>query len=138
MTSYLYANQVRIFDYPRFADPFRNQLRENAGQLAAANGIEIEILRKRNVRKGGPGIWSSSPPSPTRARAWTRHSGAICRTNSGQVSRLLKRLRVHGLFKKVGRTYKDYLTQFGTDVAATGLKLRELVAIPRLAFGHAA
>ncbi len=51
MTSYLYANKVRIFDYPRFADPFRNQLRENAERLAAANGIEIEFLRKRNVRK---------------------------------------------------------------------------------------
>jgi hypothetical protein len=51
MTSYLFAKQVRIFDYPRFADPFRNQLRENAEQLAAANGIEIEFLRKRNVRK---------------------------------------------------------------------------------------
>jgi len=57
--------------------------------------------------------------------------------NSGQVSRLLKRLRVHGLIKKVGRTYKYYLTQFGKDVVATGLKLRELVVIPQLAFGHA-
>jgi hypothetical protein len=56
--------------------------------------------------------------------------------NSGQVSRLLKRLRVHGLIKKVGRTYKYYLTQFGKDVIATGLKLRELVVIPQLAFGH--
>ena len=57
--------------------------------------------------------------------------------NSGQVSRLLKRLRVHGLVKKVGHTYKYYLTQFGKDVIATGLKLRELVVIPQLAFGHA-
>ena len=58
--------------------------------------------------------------------------------NSGQVSRLLKRLRVHGLIKKVGRTYKYYLTQFGKDVVATGLKLRELVVIPQLAFGQLA
>jgi len=56
--------------------------------------------------------------------------------NSGQISRLLKRLRVHGLIKKVSRTYKYYLTQFGKDVIATGLKLRELVIIPQLAFGH--
>jgi hypothetical protein len=42
-TSYLYANHVRIFDYPRFADPFRNQLRENAERLAAANGIEYTL-----------------------------------------------------------------------------------------------
>ena len=51
MTSYLYAKQIRIFDYPRFAEPFRDQLRENAEQLAKANGIEIEFIRKRNVRK---------------------------------------------------------------------------------------
>jgi hypothetical protein len=38
MTSYLYAKQVRIFDYAKFAEPFRNQLRENAERLAAANG----------------------------------------------------------------------------------------------------
>ena len=51
MTSHLYANKVRIFDYPRFAEPFRNQLRENAERLATENGIEIEFLRKRNRRK---------------------------------------------------------------------------------------
>ena len=51
MTSYLYAKQVRIFDYPKFAEPFREQLRENAEQLAKANGIPIEFIRKRNVRK---------------------------------------------------------------------------------------
>ena len=57
--------------------------------------------------------------------------------NSSQVSRLLKRLRLHGLIKKVGRTYKYYLTQFGKTVIAAGLKLRELVIIPQLAFGGA-
>jgi hypothetical protein len=54
--------------------------------------------------------------------------------NSCQVSRLLKRLRTHGLVKKVGRTYKYYVTAFGKDVVATALKLRELVIIPQLAF----
>ena len=58
--------------------------------------------------------------------------------SSGQVSRLLKRLRLHGLIKKVGHTYKYYLTRFGKDVIATGLKLRELVVIPQLACGHLA
>jgi DNA-binding HxlR family transcriptional regulator len=53
--------------------------------------------------------------------------------NSAQVSRLLKRLRTHGLIKKVGRTYKYYATTFGKDVVATALKLRELVIIPQLA-----
>ena len=58
--------------------------------------------------------------------------------NSSQVSRLLKRLRLHGLIKKVGRTYKYYVTQFGKAVIATGLKPRELVIIPRLACGSVA
>lgn len=53
--------------------------------------------------------------------------------NSGQVSRLLKRLRTHGLIKKVGHTYKYYATAFGKQIVATALKLRELVIIPHLA-----
>jgi hypothetical protein len=55
--------------------------------------------------------------------------------NSGQVSRLLKRLRVHGLIKKVGRRYKYYLTEFGRQVTLMALKLREMVVIPGLAYG---
>lgn len=51
MTSYLYERKVRIFDYPRFAEPFREQLRENAERLAAEVGMEIEFIRKRNFRK---------------------------------------------------------------------------------------
>jgi hypothetical protein len=57
--------------------------------------------------------------------------------SSGQVSRLLKRLRTHGLIKKVGHTYKYYVTAFGKEVVATALKIRELVIIPQLAFGPA-
>ena len=55
--------------------------------------------------------------------------------SSGQVSRLLKRLRTHGLIKKVGHTYKAYVTAFGKEVVATALELRELVIIPEQAFG---
>jgi len=58
--------------------------------------------------------------------------------SSGQVSRLLKRLRLHGLIKKVAHGYKYYVTTFGKDVLATGLKLRELVIIPHLAYGRVA
>lgn len=50
-----------------------------------------------------------------------------------QVSRILKRLHVHGLVRKVGHTYKYYLTKFGQEVVVTALKLRELVVIPSLA-----
>jgi hypothetical protein len=54
--------------------------------------------------------------------------------NSGQITRLLKRLRVHGLIKRVGKRYRYYLTDFGRQVAALTLKLREMVIIPDLAF----
>ena len=50
-----------------------------------------------------------------------------------QVSRILKRLRTHGLIKKVGHTYKYYLTKAGRKVMLSGLKLKELVLIPELA-----
>ena len=51
---------------------------------------------------------------------------------SGQISRLVKRLRVHGLIRKVGHTYKYYVTALGKQVIALGLKLKELYIIPTL------
>ena len=52
--------------------------------------------------------------------------------SGAQLSRLLKRLRTHGLIKKIGKRYKYYLTTLGRTVATTALKLRELVIIPLL------
>ena len=37
--------------------------------------------------------------------------------NAGQATRLLKRLRVHGLVKRVGRRYKYYLTELGRQAS---------------------
>ena len=56
--------------------------------------------------------------------------------NSGQITRLLKRLPVHGLIKKVGRTYKYYLSESGRQVVVMALKLREMVVIPDLAYPY--
>jgi DNA-binding HxlR family transcriptional regulator len=53
--------------------------------------------------------------------------------NSGQITRLLKRLRMHGLIKRVGKRYKYYLTNFGRQVSTMALKLCEMVIIPSLA-----
>ena len=52
--------------------------------------------------------------------------------NTGQISRLMKRLRTHGLVKKIGKTYKYYLTTLGRQVVALGLKLKHLYIIPQL------
>lgn len=56
---------------------------------------------------------------------------ALGRT-SAQVSRMLKRLRVHGLVKKIGRTYKYYVTELGRRILAAALRLREEVVVPTL------
>ena len=56
--------------------------------------------------------------------------------NSGQISRLLRRLRVHGLIRKVPRCHRYYLTVFGRQAAILALKLRDLLIIPHLAFQH--
>ena len=53
--------------------------------------------------------------------------------NSGQVSRLLKRLRIHGIIFKVQKRHRYYLTQLGQQTAILALKLREMVIIPHLA-----
>ena len=37
MTAFLYAREVRIFDYPKFAEPYRERIRENAESMAAAS-----------------------------------------------------------------------------------------------------
>ncbi len=53
--------------------------------------------------------------------------------NSGQITRLLKRLRVHGLIKRAGKCYRYYLSDFGRRAATLALKLREMIIIPQLA-----
>ena len=50
----------------------------------------------------------------------------------GQLSRILKRLRLHGLIKKVGKTYKYYLTAIGKQVIVAGLSFKNMVLIPAL------
>src|ERR1700757_4705986 len=50
MTAFLSARQIRIFDYPRFAEPLRDRLREHAAELAAAAGITIEHIANSHIR----------------------------------------------------------------------------------------
>ena len=53
--------------------------------------------------------------------------------NGGQISRVLKRLRLHGLIRKIGHTYKYYVTALGQKVLLIALKLREHLILPTLA-----
>jgi hypothetical protein len=50
-----------------------------------------------------------------------------------QLSRILKRLRCHGLIKKVARNYKYHLTALGRAVASLALQLRAFLVTPTLA-----
>lgn len=50
-----------------------------------------------------------------------------------QISRMIKRLRMHRLVKKVRGTYRYYLTRPGRRVIAAALQLRETCIIPALA-----
>lgn len=51
MTSYLYSQGIRIFDYTKFAEPFKETIRANAEQLSKDNNVEIEFVRKTHIRK---------------------------------------------------------------------------------------
>jgi len=50
--------------------------------------------------------------------------------NSNKISRLLKRLLVHGLIKKAQSTYKYYLTKLGKQAIIMAEKIKELILVP--------
>jgi hypothetical protein len=51
MSRYLRFNGIRIFDYARWAEPLRDQIRQNAQTLAKEAAVGIEHLRSSNIRK---------------------------------------------------------------------------------------
>lgn len=51
MTSFLNSKHIRIFDYPRFAEPLRERIRANAEELAALSGVKIQYIAKAHIRK---------------------------------------------------------------------------------------
>jgi predicted transcriptional regulator len=50
--------------------------------------------------------------------------------NGAKISRLIKRLRVHGLIKKAKDTYKYYLTKLGKETIIMSQKITELALVP--------
>jgi len=50
MTAELNRRKIRIFDYSRFAEPLRDEIRHNAEHLAEENGLKIEFIRRLNFR----------------------------------------------------------------------------------------
>jgi hypothetical protein len=52
---------------------------------------------------------------------------------SSTMTRILKCLHVHGIFRKVGKTYKYYVSKLGKAVITAGLAIRNMSVIPQLA-----
>src|ERR1044072_5702232 len=51
MTAYLSKRRIRIFDFTQFAKPLTDAIKANAEQVATANGLTIDYVRKKNFRK---------------------------------------------------------------------------------------
>lgn len=47
MTDYFYEHPIRIFDYPKWAEPLRDAIGKNMERIAAENGMEIEFIRSK-------------------------------------------------------------------------------------------
>jgi hypothetical protein len=51
MTRFLYSRNIRIFDYPHFANTLRERIRSCAEALAEQNQVAIEYVAKSHIRK---------------------------------------------------------------------------------------
>ncbi len=59
-----------------------------------------------------------------------RHLGDI---SSSTMSRIFKRLRLHGIIERAKGTYKYFPTAYGKEIIAAGLTIRNLVLVPAMA-----
>ena len=59
-----------------------------------------------------------------------RHLGDV---SPSAMSRIFKRLRLHGIIERVQGTYKYFATAYGKEIIAAGLTVKNLVLIPALA-----
>jgi hypothetical protein len=52
LAGYLTYHDIRLFDFPRWGETLRDELRANAERIAAEAGLEIEFIRKyKSFRK---------------------------------------------------------------------------------------
>jgi len=49
MAAYLRGHDIRLFDYPRFAEPLHEEIWQNTERLAREHGLEIEFIRSAHV-----------------------------------------------------------------------------------------
>lgn len=48
------------------------------------------------------------------------------------MTRIFKRLKVHGLIEKIPGTYKYLITSLGKEIIAAGLTIKNLILVPAL------
>lgn len=132
-----------VYSLPTLAEPLRAATRSYLEFLSAIATPEVGVQRLNRLtetqvehdhRYKGFNLLAETDAAVLRLllRGEFAISGLTARTlhawlpakTTGQISRLLKRLRVHGLLKKVGRHFKYYLTELGREVATMALKLR--------------
>jgi hypothetical protein len=119
MTSFLYARKIKIFDYPRLAEPLREGIRERAQEICAAAGVEIEHVSKSHVRKEKLVARSAKPGATLGA------------DKAYDVAEFVQALRKQGITphvaqKKVGRAIDGRTTRH--PGYAVSIKKRKLVA----------
>jgi hypothetical protein len=51
MAAYLTAHHVRLFDYPQWAAPLREEIRSHVEQVAREAGLTIEFIQRKDFRK---------------------------------------------------------------------------------------
>ena len=86
MESWLRIHQVRLADYPRWAEPMREETCDNAMKVAAEAGIEIEFIRRlKAIRKEDTACDGNPPRSTLQALRLTAllRSALQARTSSG-------------------------------------------------------
>lgn len=47
MTSYLYNHHIKIFDYPKWAENLKNELKNHIEALAQSSGVSVDFIRKQ-------------------------------------------------------------------------------------------
>ena len=79
MTHYLYAHDIRIFDYARWAEPLRDEIRANAEALAQAAGPGDRVHPQEGLSQGRPHPGDPGRArQPARAGAHLQRHGTLC------------------------------------------------------------
>jgi predicted transcriptional regulator len=63
-----------------------------------------------------------------------KHLRKLLALKGTKISRLLKRLHVHGLIKKAADSYKYYLTRMGKETIIMAQKIKEAVLVPAYSY----